>query len=211
MDKSAIIISEVSSGNQAKAEDTALWKFNGKTILSQVVDSVTDLVDEVIIVASSKDQADTYEKIVSDAKIILCEEDCKGTLPAALQGFESAQGKHVLVLTSDSLFVSFDVVTLLFDLSPGKSAVVPRWPGENCEALQAVYDRCQALDAGKKALDAGEVDLASILPRMRGVRYISTMVIEQLDPDFKSFFHVKTMLDLKKAAVMTKPRKSKTK
>jgi hypothetical protein len=54
---------------------------------------------------------------------------------------------------------------------------------------------------------AGETDLISILGCLHGVRYVSTLVIEQLDPDFRSFFRVKTPLDLKKAAVMIKSRK----
>ena len=207
MDKSAIIIPDVFNGNQA--EDSALWEFDNRALLSHVVDSIADLVDEVIIVAATKGQVDAYEQVVSDAEVILGEEACKGSLSAALKGFESAQGKYTLVSTSNSPFLSFDVVTLLFDLSPGKSAVVPRWPGEDCEALQAVYDRCQAMDAARKAKTAGEVDLAAILPGMRGVRYISTMVIEQLDPDFKSFFRVRTQLDLRKAMIMAKPRRSK--
>jgi hypothetical protein len=51
-----------------------------------------------------------------------------------------------------------------------------------------------------------------MVEKLHGIRYMSTMVIEQLDPDLKTFFTVKSTFDLKKAEVMGKPRKtSKTK
>jgi len=36
-------------------------------------------------------------------------------------------------------------------------------------------------------------------------------VVEQFDPDLRSFFTVKTKFDLKKAVVMLKPKENKTK
>jgi molybdopterin-guanine dinucleotide biosynthesis protein A len=41
------------------------------------------------------------------------------------------------------------------------------------------------------------------------VRYVSTLVIQQLDPDFRTFFNINTPVDLKKAMSMVKPRKTK--
>ncbi len=68
-----------------------------------------------------------------------------------------------------------------------------------------------ALEAAKEALANGERDVEAIVDRLHGVRYMSTMVIEQLDPDFKTFFRIITPLDLKKAVVMLKPRTSTSK
>jgi molybdopterin-guanine dinucleotide biosynthesis protein A len=50
----------------------------------------------------------------------------------------------------------------------------------------------------------------AMVSKMHGVRYLSTLVIEQLDPDFRTFFKINTPLDLKKAITMTKPRKTKS-
>jgi hypothetical protein len=52
--------------------------------------------------------------------------------------------------------------------------------------------------------------MEAMVSKMRGVRYLSTLVIEQLDPDFRTFSKVNTPLDLKKAMSMTKPRKTKS-
>jgi hypothetical protein len=55
-------------------------------------------------------------------------------------------------------------------------------------------------------LDEGVDDMVTLVEKLRGVRYLSTMVIEQLDPDYRSFFTVTTPVALKKAIEMNKPK-----
>ena len=206
MKKSAIILAVDSQGNFNV--DKAFLKFDDKPLLRHAVLGVKGVVDEVIVVVASEKQAATYGSIVSsDVKFAIDVDKSKGSLAAALSGFEAAEGEYSLVLPFDSPFVSKEVVSLLFELSAGKSAVVPRWPGMKCEELHAVYNTWQASEAARKALAEGKVDLATIVASMRGVRYVSTLVIEQLDHDFRSFFRVETQLDLKKAESMGKARK----
>jgi molybdopterin-guanine dinucleotide biosynthesis protein A len=207
LDKSVIILAVDSSGKFG--EDKGLLKLDAKPVLKHVVDAVKGVAEEIIIVTTSKERADSYAKIVSPKVKFVCDADeSKGFLGAALSGFKAAEGKYSLVLPFDSPFVSQDVVTLLLDCDMGKSAVVARSPDCEVEALHAVYNTKVALDAAKEALANGEIDMESIVDRLRGVRFMSTMVIEQLDPDFKTFFRIITPLDLKKAVVMLKPRTS---
>jgi molybdopterin-guanine dinucleotide biosynthesis protein A len=103
-------------------------------------------------------------------------------------------------------------MSLLFDCCVGRAAVIPRSTDMECEPLHAVYHTKQALQAAKDAIAENELEVQAMVERLHGVRYMSTMVIEQLDPDLKTFFTVNTPLDLRKATVMDKPRKtSKTK
>jgi molybdenum cofactor guanylyltransferase len=207
LDRSAIILA---GGLQGKFdEDLGLLKVDNKPLLNYVVDAVKGIVGEVLVVTASKKQSDLYTKVVSsaDVKFIVKADEPQGSLAAALTGFEAAQGDYSLVLSVDTPFVSKEVVSLLFELSAGKSAVVPRWTSSEIEPLHAVYHTGLALEAAKKALQAGEVDMCGIVGCLRGVRYVSTLVIEQLDPDFRTFFRVLTPLDIKKAAAMAKPRK----
>jgi molybdopterin-guanine dinucleotide biosynthesis protein A len=95
---------------------------------------------------------------------------------------------------------------LFFDLCVGKSAVIPRRTSCEIEPLQAVYNTKQALVAAEKALAENMFDMEAMVEKLRGVRYISTLVIEQLDPDLKTFFRINTPLDLKRAVVLGKPR-----
>ncbi|MGD0996495.1 MAG: NTP transferase domain-containing protein [Candidatus Bathyarchaeia archaeon] len=210
MDRSAIILAE---GSQGKFnEDRGLLKLDNKPLLNHVVDTVKGIVGEVLVVTSSKEQSDLYAKIVSSANVqfAISVDKSKDPLAGASTGFKAAQGKYSLLLPFDAPFVSKEVVSLLFDCCIGKSAVIPRWPSRQIEPLHAVYHTEQALEAAEEALASGELEVEVMVSKMRGVRYLSTLVIEQLDPDFRTFFKIKSPLDLRKAVAMAKPRKTKS-
>ncbi len=207
LDRSAIILAGGSSTRFNT--DKGFLQLDGKPLLNHVIDAVERLVEEVIVVTNTQARADTYANLVSEKvrfAVDVCESN--GPLVGALTGFEAAKGEYSALLPFDSPFVSTEVLSLLFDCCIGKAAVVPRWTNQEIEPLHAVYRTKQALEATKKALAEDELDLQAMVERLRGVRYMSTMVIEQLDPDFKTFFNVNTTLDLKKATVMLKPRKT---
>ena len=68
---------------------------DGKPLLKYVVDAVKEIAEEIIIVTSSKEQADSYAKIVSPKVKFVCDADeSKGVLGAAVAGFEAAQGQY---------------------------------------------------------------------------------------------------------------------
>jgi len=207
LDKSAIILAGGSSTRFNT--DKGVLELDGKPLLSYVIDAVEGLVEEIIVVTNTQARADTYAKLVSEeVRFAVDIRESKGPLIGALTGFEEANGEYSVLLPFDSPFVSKEVLSLLFDCCIGKAAAVPRWTNQDIEPLHAVYNTKQALIATEEALAENELDVQAIVERLRGVRYISTMVIEQLDPDFKTFFNINTPLDLKKAAVMGKPRKT---
>lgn len=206
MDRSAIILGGGSSSRFG--EDKGVLKLNSKPLLNHVVDTVKTMVGEVIVVTSSKERANLYARMVSfNVRFVIDICEAKGPLVGALTGFEAAQGKYSLLLPFDVPFVSRDVVSLLFELCIGKSAAIPRWPNNQIEPLHAVYHTKQAFEAAKKALTNDELDMRAMISKLRGVRYISTLVIEQLDPGLRTFFNINTPLDLKKAITMIKSRK----
>jgi len=210
LDRSIIILAGGSS--EGFEEDKGLLKLDNKPLLARVVGAVKGVAEEVIVVTSSQERADLYSKIVPPTvRFIINDYESKGELVGAFAGFEAAQGKYCLVLPFDSPFVSQDVVSLLFDCGVGKSADIARSPDCEIEPLHAVYNTKLALDASREALANNEFLLDAVVSRLRGVRYMSTLVIEQLDPDFKTFFRVITTLDLKKAVVMLKDRTSTSK
>jgi molybdenum cofactor guanylyltransferase len=212
LDRSAIILAGGSS--KGFTSDKGILELGNKPLINYVIDAVEGLVEEVIVVTSSQAQADSYLKLVSSKKVRFAVDVCKskGPLVGALSGFEAANGEYSALLRFDSPFISPEVLSLLLDCCIGKAAAVPRWTDQEIEPLHAVYNTKQALQATKEALAEDGSDMQTMVEKLHGVRYISTMVIEQLDPDFKTFFYINTPLDLRKAAVMGKPRKtSKTK
>jgi molybdenum cofactor guanylyltransferase len=207
LDRSAVILA---GGSSAKfIGDNGLLILHGKPLINHVIDAVKGLVDEIIVVTSSQELADLYGKVVS-SKISFTVKDyeSEGLLAGAAAGFKVAQGEYSALLPFNSPFISQEVMSLLFDCAIGKAAVIPRSTDMECQPLHAVYHTKQALQAAKEALAENEVDLQAMVEKLRGIRYMSMMVIEQLDPDLKTFFTVKSTFDLKKAEVMGKPRKT---
>ena len=214
MDRSVVILSLGDSKGFDQDKGTIL--VDGKPLLTRVVDSVKGLADEVLVVVSSQKQADSYQKLVSPkVRFVVCDDTTKGSLGYALCGLEAADGNYSLLLPFDSPFISTEVAALLFDLSIGKPAVVPRSPDCEAEALHSVYNTVDAIKVAKEAMAEGDFEAEALVERLRCIRFISTMVIEQLDPDLKTFFRIITPVDLKRAAVLSKPKprrsKSKTK
>ncbi len=208
MDRSAVVLAGGFSGTVG--EDKSVPELNGKPIIKRVVDVIHPIVEEVVIVADNEEQKEVYTKLLGpDVKLVVNAEEDNGLLIGALAGFNIAQGKYSLLLASDLPLVSSDVVTLFFELCHGKTAVIPRWPNQQIEPLQAVYHTKTAVAAAKMAIEDGMFDVEDMIENMGGVRYISTLAIQEFDPDLKTFFKVNSPVDLKMAEALAKPRRTK--
>ena len=208
MDKSAIVLAGGFSSRFG--EDKGVLELAGKPLIRRVVDAVRPFVDETIVVTSSEERVEKYAAAVGGhTRFAVDSCESKGPLIGALTGFEVARGKYALLLAFDTPFVSGEIVSLLFDLCLSRAAAIPRWPNGQIEPLHAVYRTEMALEAAKSAVAEGRLDMRGMIERMRGVRYISTLVIQQLDPELRTFFNINTPLDLRKALWMVKSRRNR--
>ena len=64
-----------------------------------------------------------------------------------------------------------------------------------------------AMAAAEAAVAEGRLDMRGMIERMRGVRFVSTIAIQEFDPELKVFFNINMPLDLKKAASMINHRR----
>ena len=205
MARSAVILAEDYSAEFG--QDKALLDLRGKPLLKHVVDAVESLVDEVIVVAQTKECSQQYAQVLSeDVKFAFNLDSAKSPLVGAAAGLEVAHGKHSVLLAADAPFVNPDVLSLFFELCHGKTAVITRWPDEQIEPIHAVYDTKCALEAARIALVDGKLDLPSMIANLGGVRYVSTLVVQELDPELKIFFSVNSAVNLKMAETLIKPR-----
>ncbi len=208
MDRSAIILAGGTSSRFG--EDKGLVKLAGKPLLRHVVDDIHSTVEEIIIVTRTVERAKQYCTLVpSHVRFVVDKCEYTGPLVGSLTGFTAAKGEYCIVLPSDTPFVSKELVLLLFDLCIGRSAVIPRWPNGQIEPLHAVYRVDVAKTAAETALAEGRLDMRGMIERMRSVRFLSTLVISEIDPELKNFFNINTTLDLKKAEAVMKFRKNK--
>ena len=203
MDYSAVILAGGSS--KRFGQDKGLAQLGNKPLVKHVLDAIGGIVKEKIVVVSSKAQAENYRRILSvEAHVVVDAGGIQTPLVGVLTGFEAAGGEYSIVLPCDVPFVSRDVVSLLLELCINKAAVIPRWPNCYIEPLQAVYCTKPTLEAAKSALNEGKMNMQAMVDKLRGIRYISTLVIQQLDPQLKTFFNINTPLDLRKAENMLK-------
>jgi molybdopterin-guanine dinucleotide biosynthesis protein A len=207
LSKSAIILAGGLSSRFG--QDKGLLQLAGKPLVRHVLNAVDNVVDEKIIVVSCREDVDKYVKATNaSASIIADKANLHSPLAGALTGFEEASGEFSLLLPCDTPFASRDILSLLLELCPGRNACVPRWPNGYVEPLQAVYRTEPALEASNVALRAGKLNVQAMLDRLQCVRYVSTLVLKQLDPELRTFFNVNTPLDLKKAEQMLSHRRA---
>lgn len=208
MHRSAVILA--GGASTRFGEDKGLMQLSGKPLIKHVLDSIQKLVDDIVVVTCSQERIQNYTKVVgADIKFAVDERESEGPLIGALTGFGAATGEYALLVPFDTPFISPEVVTLLFELCSAKAATIPRWPNGQIEPLHAVYKRKTAFEAAKLAIEYGRLDLRGMIERLKGVRFISTLVIKQLDPKLMTFFNVNTPIDLKKATTLSKYKKDK--
>lgn len=203
MEKSAIILAGGSS--KRLGFNKGLVLLLDKPLIKYVLDAVNTIVEEKIVVISSEALAETFAKVLGpNIKIVLDKIEAQSPLIGALTGFSEAHGEYSLLLPCDTPMVSKEVLALLLELCIGKNAVIPRWPNGHIEPLHAVYRTKPALEAAEKALHDGRFDMRSMIEKLRGIRYVSTLVLEQFDPELKMFLNINTLMDLKRAEKILK-------
>jgi len=184
-------------------QNKGLTLLAGKPLIKHVLNSLEKVAEELIVVVDSKAQAARYSKAVgSNFRILVDSTELHGPVAGAITGFEAASGEYSVLLPCDTPFVSSDVLSLLVELCINRNAAIPRWPNSFIEPLQAVYRSKPAAEAAAKALCTGEVNMRAMVNKLSGVRYVSTMVIEQFDSKFRTFFNVNTPADLRRAEMM---------
>lgn len=203
MKNSAVILA--GGFSRRLGQDKGLIDLVGKPLVLHVVDRVSKVVKETVVVVGSRVQKKKFETLLGHkANVVVDKHEAQGPLVGALTGFESAKSEYSLLLPCDTPFISSQIAQFLLDICINKGAVVPRWPSGYIEPLQAAYHTKPALTAAKKALEQGKLDLRSMISRLNEVRYVSTVVLGQMDPKLLTFFNINTPKDLKKAESLLK-------
>jgi molybdopterin-guanine dinucleotide biosynthesis protein A len=204
LDRTAIILADGFSSRLG--QDKGLLKLMNKPLVRHVLDAINPIVNEKIVIVSSSAQVESYSKVLDSKTIVFTDfkEDKQSPLLGALTGFTKASGKYSVLLSCDFPLVSRDVVSLLFELSANKNAVIPRWPNCCVEPLHAIYCTKAAQEAARKAVDEGKLNMQAMIDKLRFVRYISTLVLQQLDPELRTFLNIETPMALKRAEKMLK-------
>ncbi len=206
MSRSAIILA--GGDSQRFRTEKGLANLAGKPLILYVIERIQDIVDEVIICLKSNEQASLFSPIISDNCEIAIDEKNLPACPltGALTGLKRARSKYSIILPCDTPFLSKKLIDLMFDIAIGVDAVIPRWPNGYLEPLQAVYRTRSTLEAAREALKKGEKRLRYMISLLRRVRYLSTLVIREIDPKMITFFNINMPIDLRKAEAIIKKK-----
>ncbi|MCJ7613687.1 molybdenum cofactor guanylyltransferase [Candidatus Bathyarchaeota archaeon] len=197
LQKSAVILA--GGFSRRFGSDKGLVLLRDKPLVRHVIDKVSPAVDEILVVVSSEEQKKNFEPVLGNGvKLVIDKDDSQSPLVGAITGFESVTGEYSLLLPCDAPLVSTQIVQFLLDMCINRRAAIPRWPSGYIEPLQAVYHTKSALTTAKIALTQGHMNMRSMIEKLQGVRYISTMLLEQLEPGLGTFFNVNTPQDLQK-------------
>lgn len=186
-------------------QDKGLVRLGEKPLVLHVLDKLAGVANEVFVAVNSERQKGKFVKAIKQkACIIVDRTHVQTPLAGALAGFENVKNKYTLLLACDTPFLSPEILKFLLDVCVNKTAAIPRWPNSNIEPLQATYHAKAAAQAAKTALEEGKLDMRSMIANMQNIRYISTKVLQQLDPKLITFFNINTPNDLREAETMTK-------
>jgi molybdopterin-guanine dinucleotide biosynthesis protein A len=168
--------------------DKAFLKIEGRPIIERVLEKVTQVAEEVILVTNT---SDAYRHLglptVSDVF------PGKGALGGIYSGLEAASHSRALVVACDMPFLNAALLRFLVVLSAGYDVVVPRTE-QGLEPLHAIYAKsCRpAIEALLRQDNLKIIDFFSQVQ----ARYVGQEEMEVLDPQLLSIFNVNRPEDL---------------
>ena len=198
-DRTAIILA--GGRSQRLKADKGLINLAGKPLILHVIERIEDLVDEIIVCVKTDTQLSLYSQVLPKKSKLVSDIQGfpEGPLTGTLTGLMNAKGKYSLILPCDTPFISKKVASLLFDVAVGVDAAIPRWPNGYIEPLQTVYMTKPALEAARRAINDNNLKMQSMISLLKRVRYISTIVIREIDPKMLTFLNINTPLELRRA------------
>lgn len=184
-------------------QDKGSMSFHGKPMIIHVIETLTHVADEIVLVLRDKNQADEYKKFLKDLKLTeninfkICTDILKdqGPLAGILTGFQHIVSNKAMVLPCDSPFVSEFFVKKMFELSGYSDfdAFVPKWSDGRLEPLHSIYKK-NSQPVIRKLLEEDILDVKSFITKL-DVKFID---VESLDPTGRSFFNINQMKDIPK-------------
>jgi molybdopterin-guanine dinucleotide biosynthesis protein A len=171
--------------------DKAFLEIGGQPIIERVVERMTTLGDEVILVTNTP-QPFAYLglRMVEDVQ------PGQGVLGGLYSGLLAASHDYSVVVACDMPFLNLNLLRYMILLTQEQDVVIPRL-GNELEPLHAIYSK-RCLEPIGRALSRGERRVVAFLPEVR-VRYVDRQEIGILDARHLSFFNVNTREDWERA------------
>ena len=178
---------------RANGQEKYFFTYQGRTFIERLVDSLKEVVDEIILVARNPEQCRRFEKIDG----IRCINDLRtglGPIGGLHAGSVAAQGDLIFVSACDMPCINPAVISYLFERIEGYDAAIPVWNPDMLEPLHAVY-RKTALVTYLESHDS--LSLRAMIMNL-SARYVPVDEIKKFDPGLLTFTNINKLEDLER-------------
>ncbi len=181
-------------------QDKGLIILDDKPLIIRIIETLDELVDEIILVLRDENQLKTYKNLIDNLKnqantgkskiqLIIDVEKDKGPLVGLLSGLLQVKGNGAIVLPCDSPFITYSFVNKIFIKVQEKNenkfnAVVPKWPDGSLEPLHAYYYK-SCIPLIQNRLEVGFTDVKSIF-KIMNVNYVDVELLDSEKTSFKN-------------------------
>ena len=181
----------------------AIEQFGAKPLIQHIIDIVSQIDNDIIVVAASRDQ---LPPLAPNIKIAI---DCCNPGSAALiglyTGLKEADSFCSLVVACDMPYLNIELLRYIISAAEGFDAAMPRIKNF-IEPLHAVYSK-NCLEPLRAQIESGNLQIFPLVKKVN-VRFIEEDEINRFDPQHLSFLNVNYEHDLNKAIkLMDKARK----
>jgi molybdopterin-guanine dinucleotide biosynthesis protein A len=176
---------------RANGMEKYFFFFQGKTFIERLVDSLSEVTDEIVLVAKDEEQCLRFREMEN----VRCVADVRrgiGPIGGIHAGVHEAKGDLLFICACDMPCIEPGVIRRLFDEIDDYDAVIPEWDGERFEPLHAVYRR-SALVAYLD--DHTSLSLRDMIKSLNS-RYLSVDQLRKMDPDLQTFTNINKIEDL---------------
>lgn len=198
--KSAVILAGGKSSRFNYIDKQSI-RANDKALLLHVIESISDIVDEIVIAARDEGQKKNIEKTVefvdfSNVNLTIDDVLDFGPLGGILSGLKATSSDYSVILACDMPHINKNVVKLLFATSKGFDASIPMWQNGLMEPLCAVYAKDPMIKATKKAVKNKKRKVVWPISKLSDVIFVPVEIIKKIDPKLKTFSNINDPKDL---------------
>ena len=186
---------------RANGKEKFFFRYQGKTFIERLVDTLRDVSDEIILVAKNAEQCRRFDSIAG----IRCIADIRpglGPIGGLHAGVCEARGELIFVSACDMPCIERDVVAYLFEAIGDADAAIPSWNPEMLEPLHAVYRRPVLIEYLRNHSSL------SLRPMIRSIntKYIPVEDLRRFDPALSTFTNINQLDELDRINTMAKER-----
>ena len=178
--------------------DKAVETIGGQSLISRVLDSLSHVAQELVVVVNNREREDDLP--LPDSVVVAVDTyPDTGSLGGIFTGLSASSNQWGFVVACDMPFLNLELLKYLLSQRGGHDIVVPVID-HRPEPTHAAYSKV-CLPAIETRLRANDLKIAKFFDDVRA-KYVSQRNVEDLDPGGLSFFNVNTEEDLTRARML---------